>query len=144
MDALFASEQIKSGPPTAEQIQAEARQESRNYRLLWLACVLSFLGGALYAGFGSPLGVMLLMLTAFTGLTVSTINPLQGYEDIDANSDCDKMYRACEQSPEGRAYRQAVIAQGRRFVNAELRMMDEWNKEQQLAGACKRLYDIPA
>lgn len=144
MEFWFTQEQVKSKPPTAEQIQGGKREVSRHYRMLWGATALSFIASGFTAYFGSPFCIMMVALTFFGGLTACTIDPLHNFKEIDTGSDCDRMYQACEQSAEGRAYRQAVIAQGRRFVNAELQMMVAWNTEQQQAAACKRLYDIAA
>ena len=142
----FTVNSVASAPPTV----ADIEQMKRNVKAH--DCKLSVV---IWAG-----GTLLLVLTSMDDiramgikaaawlvclpilLLLSLTHKADCYADVAGNERCAELYQACEQTPEGRAYRQAVLAQGRKFVNAELVMLKEWNIHRMASSACKTLYGI--
>lgn len=65
------------------------------------------------------------------------------YEDV-SESECEDLIKACAATPEGQAYRLAVIELGRKFVNGELDALRAWADSSAARAACKILYDVPS
>lgn len=53
---------------------------------------------------------------------------------------CGDLYSVCEKTSEGRAYRLAVLAQGREFIDHEYQALKKWAKECAEKEAAARLY----
>lgn len=54
-------------------------------------------------------------------------------------SDCARLMTACMATPEGQQYRAAVLAQGRKFLKEEAKMIYDWADTEGLRRACKTL-----
>jgi len=94
------------------------------------------------------MGLMMLFLIA---LYVGSLL-WESYQDV-ARESCKDLMTRLEGRPEFLEYRRQVIQSGRRFVYADVRVLDryeeslaEWqrqsDREQQLAADCQRLYDL--
>lgn len=82
----------------------------------------------------------------FTGMVALALSIIfagwNEYEPIDPDN-CEKMLKYCEATPEGVAYRTAVLTQGRKFVYGDFCAMRTWAEEADTRAACKKLYNIP-
>jgi NAD(P)-dependent dehydrogenase (short-subunit alcohol dehydrogenase family) len=61
-----------------------------------------------------------------------------------APDECAEMLELCNATPEGAAYRKAVLKQGRRFIRPELEALKERARIAATAAACKALYAVEA
>lgn len=86
-----------------------------------------------YLLFVTVFGVVLMLIRMVTDFV--------DYSDLPEDS-CGSFLNLCNQTDEGIQYRLAVLAQGRKFVNEELRVMRAWVEGRQNRAACKQLYDI--
>lgn len=86
----------------------------------------------------------LLLGVAFAGFALTMVAAFFPFGDFDElkASDCGPMHDLCAKTPEGQAYRQKVLEQGRRFVVAEYRQMGKWVAEEKNRESCKKLYGI--
>lgn len=64
------------------------------------------------------------------------------FEDVEESA-CEDLVESCAATPEGQAYRLAVIEQGRKFVNGERAALFAWAESASARAACKKLYDVP-
>lgn len=53
---------------------------------------------------------------------------------------CESMYQTCEKTAEGKAYRLSVVAQGRKFINAEASAMQAWSLGRDVRASVAKLY----
>ena len=56
--------------------------------------------------------------------------------------DCEVMLAACKATPEGRAYRESVVAAGRQFVVAEKKLLEDWAEGARSRAKCAELYTL--
>lgn len=56
--------------------------------------------------------------------------------------DCEVMLAACKATPEGRAYRERVVAMGRQFVEAEKKLLEDWAEGARSRAKCAELYSL--
>lgn len=142
----FTVRTVTAPPPTSDDIEKMKgkvrRYDCRLSLYIWaggtLLLVLTSLDDIRAMGIKAAAWLVALPILLLLSLT----HKADCYADVEGEERCAELYLACEQTPEGRAYRQAVLAQGRKFINAELVMLKEWNIHQLASKACKTLYGI--
>jgi hypothetical protein len=82
----------------------------------WGCLVLACIGGLFYAG-----------------LTADTLSVIP-------DEKCAELLSACNMTPEGQEYRLRVLSQARKFVAAELSMLQVWNSGRDVRAGCRALY----
>jgi hypothetical protein len=135
---------IESTPPTEPEIKdafGNARLKLRCQMLFMLVLSGTLVGLLFHSGMTPALFLGIVLSSAGT-LVFCLVNDLSEYEVLE-ESDCAEMMKLCEKTPEGRAYRKAVISQARKFAKGELTAMEAWVKNTETRDACKKLYEIP-
>lgn len=135
-------------PCTVEAIQAEKLANQSDIK--WVYFVLRLLGLGLFwsvvlyflgviPSIMAPISVVLLMLV----VTVYLCSDVVEVEEV-PDAECGRLLEACIATPEGQRYREAVLAQGRKFLAKEAEMIYAWTNQKDTRLNCKKLYDIPA
>jgi Zn-dependent membrane protease YugP len=131
---------IHARPPRADAIFKWRR------RALIKAATAGLVVAALLRYFGIPeTGEARVLLTCVLfmalGLFLFELRTVEAYFDVPDEA-CSALLAACLATAEGQAYRQAVLAEGRKFVNAEWMTLDYWARGAEQRATCKQLYDI--
>lgn len=158
---------VEAAPPSAAAIEARAtclpiraleRTEIRLLAAIFGIPVGLFAGAALCAladvRWADQLATMAMLMMA-VGLVVVVLvghvvvelkmqarRQRKSLEPLE-QSRCSELLAACAASPEVELYRQAVIAQGRTFVNAEFEALTQYAATAGQRAACKTLYAVP-
>lgn len=150
--SLSSPDTIRAGAPTAGQIRAEGlsamRLQVASLLLIFLTILSYFHVAATSIASNVDGNVTLKLLCHLVvicgGLTLFVSLSNRKYGALRSADAMHRLYLAYEKTPEGRAYRQMVVAQGREFVGEELRAILAWNAKVELESArnCKQLYDI--
>lgn len=138
---------IQATPPTSDGIRA-----ARSKIFLRSACSLGLMavlsgGVCFYINDQRPggpvellVGWVLIMLVAMAGIVNGFLDDFRDLRD----DRCKDFHKLCLSTPEGQAYRTAVLEQARKFNNGEFDAMELWAEERANREACTDLYNIPA
>lgn len=129
--ALFTPDCIKLGPPTEAQIDGASRgfihsQVAVYAVILVLGIIGCFFEEEMGATASKWLG-RLYMLFALTPFIVDSFSPYRK----ESRSAQDILKVIGPPTPESQLYWEGVVAQKRRFVQAEVQLLTKWNKARQ-------------
>jgi hypothetical protein len=137
---------VTNTPPTQADIERAYKRETRfQFWNLFLTCVV--VTALITKGILVDKGGQLPFLTPFLSAIWIVAYCIFFDKIVDyvvvQDSKCDDLFTACEATPEGKAYRQAVLQQGRKFAMGEFDAVCQWAVEAGNRAACKKLYDVP-
>lgn len=138
---------IQATPPTAEAIgvaRLKIRQRGACVLSTMLLLAAGFSAWLLSARPEAPLPFFVVLMILILMATAATIETV--YRDLGELSErwCEDFHEQCKRTPEGLAYRAAVLEQARKFTNAEHTEMRSWADGRAHRDACNALYNIPA
>lgn len=133
---------VQKAPPSTLKINIVGEMLWTYYAFCAMYLILYFPGQAAIPKdrndiwFGALLGFFLAIFSCFHMYSKRT---LELYRTV-SQADCAGVLAACEATPEGRLYRDAVLAQGRELVQGEYVALYQWAASAPAREACRRLY----
>jgi hypothetical protein len=149
MTTLTPPDLIKLGPPSADKLKRMAVQSKRE------ALLVPFLAGGICLVTLALAGVQVIPLPylsfdvplVFAALFVGAREfdeHVRQFREVGGAEDLRRLYQFCESTPEGKAYRAAVVREGRPMRYIEMEALQRWANTAPERSAYRQLYGMDA